>query len=92
MCRSSGLERRRRCGWLGDLVPGTPQVVWARAQVAVESCPISYITAESLALLEEFHAWKLIGAGDVYRLPARTVEAIFILENEVRSEKHNASS
>jgi hypothetical protein len=57
----------------------------------VESCPTSYVTADSLALLEEFHAWKLIGAGDVYRLPARTVEAIFILENEVRSEKHNAS-
>ena len=33
-----------------------------------------------------------MGAGDVYRLPARVVEAIFILENEVRSEKHNASS
>jgi hypothetical protein len=91
MCRSSGLERKRRCGWLGNIEPGGLQVIWARGQVAVETCPTSYITSESLALLEEFHAWKLIGAGDVYRLPARTVEAIFILENEVRSEKHNAS-
>jgi hypothetical protein len=85
------LERKRRCGWLEGNEPDPPQVVWARGQVAVESCPTSYVTAESLALLEEFHAWKLIGAGDVYRLPARTVEAIFILENEVRSEKHNGS-
>jgi len=66
-------------------------VIWARRQVAIETCPTSYITAESLALLEEFHAWKLIGASDVYGLPARVVEAIFVLENEVRSEKHNAS-
>ena len=91
MCRTSGLERKRRCGWLGNVQPDLPQVIWVRGQVAVETCPTSYITAESLALLEEFHAWKLIGAGDVYRLAARTVEAIFVLENEVRSEKHNAS-
>jgi hypothetical protein len=53
------------------------------------SCPTSYITPESVALLEEFHAWKLIGAGDMYRLPARVVEALFVLENELRSEKPN---
>jgi hypothetical protein len=91
MCRMSGLERKRRCGWLGNIGPDASQVIWARGQVAIESCPTSYITAESLALLEEFHAWKLIGAGDVHQLSARVVEAIFILENEVRSEKQNAS-
>jgi hypothetical protein len=37
-------------------------------------------------LLEEFHAWKLVGAGNVYELPARLVEAIFILESELRAE------
>jgi hypothetical protein len=41
--------------------------------------------------MEEFHAWKLIGASDVYQLPARVVEAIFVLENELRSEIHDAS-
>ena len=55
------------------------------------SCPTSYITPESVALLEEFQAWKLIGATDMYRLPARVVEAIFILENELRSEKYDES-
>jgi hypothetical protein len=67
-------------------------VIWARGQFAVTSCPTSYITSESIALLEEFHAWKLMGVSDVYRLSARVVEAIFVLENELRSEKHNASS
>ena len=88
-CRKSGLEKKRRCGWLDESASGAPEVIWARGQIAVASCPTSYITPESVALLEEFHAWKLIGAPDMYRLPARVVEAIFILENEVRSEKHN---
>jgi adenosine deaminase len=77
---------------LGESETGAPAAIWARRQVAVESCPTSYITAESIALLEEFHAWKLVGVSDVYQLPARVVEAIFILENELRSEKHDASS
>jgi hypothetical protein len=54
------------------------------------SCPRSYITPESLVLLEEFHAWKLFGATDVYQMPARLVEAICILENELRTERNDA--
>jgi hypothetical protein len=55
----------------------------------VTTCPTSYVTSESIALLEEFHAWKLLGAGNVYELPARLVEAIFVLENELRAENNN---
>ena len=47
------------------------------------------ITSESIALLEEFHAWKLLGAGSFYDLPARLVQAIFILENELRAESND---
>ncbi|MGP0076022.1 MAG: hypothetical protein ACLPWF_29235 [Bryobacteraceae bacterium] len=61
-------------------------IVWARGRTTLCSCPTSYITSESVALLEEFHAWKLLGAGGYYDLPARLVEAIFILENELRAE------
>jgi hypothetical protein len=53
------------------------------------TCPTSYITPESIALLEEFHAWKLLGAGRVYELPARLVEAIFVVENELRTENNH---
>lgn len=66
-------------------------MVWARGKIAASSCPTSYVTPESIALLEEFHAWKLIGASDMYGLPARVVEAIFVLENELRLEKDDAS-
>jgi hypothetical protein len=43
-------------------------------------------------MIEEFHVWKLFGASDVYALPARLVEAIFVLENELRSEGMNAEN
>lgn len=56
------------------------------------SCPTSAITTESIALLEEFHSWKLFGTADWHRLPARLVEAIFVLENELRSEAIDAQN
>ena len=86
LCRSTGLERRRRCGWLEDTDGLGSGIVWARGKVSLTTCPTSYITAESTALLEEFHAWKLFGAQNVFDLPARLVEAIFVLENELRTE------
>jgi hypothetical protein len=88
-CRKSGLERRRRCGWLADDAPSISPIVWARGTVSLATCPTSYITSESIALLEEFHAWKLLGAGSVYDLPARLVEAIFVLENKLRAENND---
>ena len=60
-----------------------------RGTVSLTTCPTSYISAESIAFLEEFHAWKLFGTGDVYDLPARVVEAIFVLEIELRAERNN---
>jgi hypothetical protein len=61
--------------------------VWLRGRISLATCPTSYITAESIALLEEFHAWKLCGGGSVYDLPARLVEAIFVLEHELRTAR-----
>lgn len=58
----------------------------------MSSCPTSFITSESIAMIEEFHVWKLFGVSDVYRLPARQVEAIFVLENELRSERNDAEN
>ena len=60
--------------------------MWAREGVGVTRCPVSYISAESLSVLEEFHVWKLFGCGDLYELPARTAEAFYVLEMELRAE------
>ena len=87
-CRKAGLEKRRRCGWLPHEA-SAPEVVWARRQIAVDSCPTSYVTAASLEFLETFHALKLFGTRDYRALPARQVEASMILENELRSERNH---
>jgi hypothetical protein len=84
------LEVKRRCGWIPEAALTAPRVVWAREQVATTSCPTSYVTAESQAFLEEFHAWKLLGSLDYRDLPARLVEAIFVLESELRTERNSA--
>ncbi len=86
------MERTRRCGWLNNETPSSPAIVWARKAVGMTSCPTSYITPESIALIEEFHAWKLFGTTDWHHLPARLLEAIFVLENELRSERNDAES
>jgi hypothetical protein len=46
------------------------------------SCPKSYVTAQSLAWIEEFWAWKLIGNRSYGTIAARTVEAFGLLESE----------
>lgn len=86
-CRNSGLENKRRCGWLPEAERAPRKVVWARKQAAVEECPRSYVTAESEALLEEFHAFRVFGCADVSAMTARLVDAICILEQELRSEQ-----
>jgi hypothetical protein len=53
-------------------------------------CPTSYITPESACLLEEYYTLKLFGVAEYRGLPARVVEAMFVLENETRMERDNA--
>jgi hypothetical protein len=63
-----------------------PRVVWARAGVATDVCPKSYLSGESRAWLDEFQAWKRLGYPDVQTLSAREVHAMVILEQELLSE------
>jgi hypothetical protein len=89
-CRKNGLERKRRCGWLpGGHDTEAVGPVWTRRRAAASSCPKSYVTSESLALLEQFYAWKLFGNSDPKLLPARTVDAFFVLEKELVEEGAN---
>jgi len=89
-CRRNGLEDRRHCGWRQGSTDSLNQIVWARGGVSLTTCPTSYITAESLAFLEEFQAWKVMGLSNCFDLPARLVDAIVTLENELVLEKKDA--
>ncbi len=46
-------------------------------------CPKSYVHSESIYFLEQFSIWTRQG-GDLLAMPARTAEAIMILDAEWR--------
>jgi len=63
--------------------------VWARNEVTLFTCPTSYITSESDALVEEFFVRRRMGAIAFSELSARQVEAFAILEKALTAEiKH----
>jgi len=59
--------------------------------VFLDTCPRSFVSAESIGLVEAFAAWKLVGSGDFASLPARTADAFCVLENELRAEMNNGT-
>ncbi|SPE39710.1 conserved hypothetical protein [Candidatus Sulfopaludibacter sp. SbA3] len=88
MCRRNGLETRRRCGWLPNGPPSGGPPVWARKEVSLDTCPKSYISAESEVLVEEFLVRRRLGGIPLAELTARQVDAFVILEKELVGLKH----
>jgi hypothetical protein len=62
-------------------------LVWARRNVAIATCPVSYVTAESETLVEEFFVRRRLGTAGYEDLTARQVEAFVILEREMGNEQ-----
>ena len=60
--------------------------MWARKTIAIDSCPQSYITAESEGLVEEFLVRRRLGGIDFDELSARQVEAFLVLEQALAAE------
>jgi hypothetical protein len=58
-------------------------VIWARKSVATMVCPKSFITAQSLAWVEEYLVRRKLGQKGIEGLGARQVEAFLILEHEL---------
>ena len=65
---------------------GRAAPVWARKTVAIESCPKSYITAESEGLLEDFLVRRRLRGMSFGKLSARLVEGFLILEQALAGE------
>ncbi len=55
--------------------------------MSLGTCPKSYITAESEALLEHFLARRRIGGAGAEGLTAREVEAFAVLEEALAEER-----
>jgi hypothetical protein len=62
-------------------------VVWARRDVGVGVCPRSFVTAESIGLVEEFLVRRRLGGVEFGVLSARQVEAFVVLEREMEKER-----
>jgi hypothetical protein len=74
---------KRRCGWIPRALETPERVVWARNTAATTVCPKSYVTAQSMAWLEEYLVRRKLGQQGIDGLGAREVEAFLILEHEL---------
>ena len=63
--------------------------MWARKHVSTNTCPKSFVTAQSLAWLEEFVVRRRLGQRWPEELGAREAEAFLILESEWEAEMQN---
>lgn len=82
-CRKAGLETKRRCGWIARALETPERVVWARGNAATTVCPKSFITAQSMAWLEEYLVRRKLDQKGIDGLCAREVDAFVILEHEL---------
>lgn len=68
-----------------------PHVVWARGPIAIDECPTSLITAQSIGWVEEFIVWKRLRPALPFDLNARQAEAFLILDDQLELEKQNGT-
>lgn len=73
------MARRERIVWLWQ------SEAQPEDRVATTECPVSYVSGESMALLEDFYAQHALGGKrDVLDWPARRVDAFALLRGELR--------
>ena len=60
-------------------------MVWLAGRLGIEECPVSYVTGESLAWVEDFWVLETLGkAEDLLGWPGRRVDAFLVLKVEQR--------
>lgn len=91
-CRRNGLEAKRRCGFLAEVKRGGPRIVWGRKQASCEECPKSFVSGESLALVEEHFVRKRLGMECSLETEARKVDAFLILRDEMEREERDGQT
>jgi hypothetical protein len=66
--------------------------VWGRRQTRIEECPKSFITGESLALIEEYAVMRRLGIPDSLDIEARKADAFLLLKDLVVKEESYGTS
>jgi hypothetical protein len=90
-CRRTGLEQKRRCGFLPAEERGEPRIVWGRKQVSSQECPKSFVTGESMALLEEYFVRARLGILPSMETEARKADAFVILRDLMEREENDGT-
>ena len=88
-CRRNCLEVKRRCGFLPEKQRGEARTVWGRRQVQSQECPKSFVTGDSMALLEEYFVRRRLGIPDSIDTEARKTDAFLILRDQMEGEERN---
>ncbi len=90
-CRRQGLEKKRRCGFIPveSIETGVARPVWVRGKVATTECPKSFVTPESIEIVERFFARRQFGGPTAGELSAREADAFLALEQELQTERAN---
>ena len=86
-CRRQGLEKRRRCAWQG-WAPADGRIVWGHGDVVSGQCPRSVIRGESVAWIEMYSVWRMMGAREWGELSVRDAEAMAVLADELERVRH----
>jgi hypothetical protein len=60
--------------------------------VQAQECPTSFVTAESLALLEEFLVRRRLGMQESVETEARKVDAFLILREQMEREERDGTT
>ena len=81
--------KMRRCAWDTEQTTAFTHPVFARGRTVAFQCPKSIITPQSLEYIERFIYWKRSGGGDLWSLDAKTVDAMWVLEQESVKENKN---
>jgi len=82
-----GLEKARRCGFIPAESRGPEKAVWVRAGVVSQECPKSYVTPQSIAIVERFFSRKQFGGVAAEELNARDADGFVVLEKEWQREQ-----
>lgn len=86
-CRKSGLDGKRRCGYLPAERRGPLVTVWTGGGVGVTECPKPIVGSFSLMCLEGFFAMKLGVSLDCWeRVSGKVIDGWQVLAEELRKE------
>ena len=66
--------------------------VRGESRLGLEECPVSYITGDSVAAVEDFLVHQLVrGGSELLNWPSRRVDAFAVLGSELRKMEMDAS-